>query len=192
MTMNDGSLFPCFSDNEYSRRYNAIRDAMKRENLDAILISGARGSSEVAYLSNYQAQSPCWLIFPREGDATVFIHFFNHQACAKAQSIVEDVRWYGPTPIPTLVEEIRKRGLSRRKIGLVSLRAMSYGHVTELQRQFPEAEFVEFGPQFGRIRRVRSHEELTYLRKSGYLTDLACEALEKNLRPGLTEHDVVS
>ncbi|MDP9129270.1 MAG: M24 family metallopeptidase, partial [Candidatus Binatota bacterium] len=161
-------------------------------NLDAILVSGARGSSEVAYLSNYQAQSPCWLLFPRQGDATVFIHFFNHQPCAKAQSIVEDVRWYGPTPMPTLVEEIRKRGLSKSKIGLVSMRSMAYGNVMELRRQFPEAEFVEFGPQFGKIRRVRSEEELVYLRRSGYLTDLACEALENNLRAGLTEQDVLA
>jgi Xaa-Pro aminopeptidase len=188
----DKNLFPRFSDAEYAGRYGAIREAMKNEKIDAILISGARGSSEVAYLSNYQAQSPCWLLYPRQGDATVFIHFFNHQPCAKAQSVIDDVRWYGPVPMPTLVEEIRKRGLSKSKIGLVSMRAMAYGHVIELQKQFPEAEFVEFGPQFGRIRRVRSEEELVYLRKSGYLTDLACEALENNLRPGLTEQDVLS
>ncbi len=186
------NFFPCFSEAEYVRRYGAIRAAMSKENLDAILISGVRGSSEVAYLSNYQAQSPCWLLFPRQGDATVFIHFFNHQPCAKAQSIVEDVRWYGPTPMPTLVEEIRKRGLSKSKIGLVSMRSMAYGNVMELRRQFPEAEFVEFGPQFGKIRRVRSEEELVYLRRSGYLTDLACEALENNLRAGLTEQDVLA
>jgi Xaa-Pro aminopeptidase len=190
--MNDKETFPRFSDAEYARRYSAIHDAMKKDNLDAILISGARGSSEVHYLSNYLAQSPCWLLFPREGEATVFIHFFNHQPCAKAQSVVEDVRWYGPTPLPTLAEEIRRRNLAKSRIGLVSMRAMSYGSVTELQRQFPEAEFVEFGPQFGRIRRVRSEEELVYLRKSGFLTDLACEALENNLRPGLTEQDVLS
>jgi Xaa-Pro aminopeptidase len=94
--------------------------------------------------------------------------------------------------MPTLAEEIRRRNLIQSKIGLVSMRAMAYGHVTELQKQFPQAEFVEFGPQFGRIRRVRSEEELVYLRKSGYLTDLACEALEINLRPGLTEQDVLS
>jgi Xaa-Pro aminopeptidase len=185
-------LFPRFSDAEYARRYGAIREAMRKENLEAILISGARGSSEGHYLSNYLAQSPCWLLFPREGDATVFIHFFNHQPCAKAQSVFEDVRWYGPTPMPTLVEEIRKRTLTKSRIGLVTMRAMAYGHVTELQRQFPEAQFVEFGPAFNRIRRVRSEEELVYLRKSGYLTDLACEALESNLRPGLTEQDVLS
>jgi len=190
--MNDKELFPRFSDAEYAKRYSAIRDAMKKDNLDAILISGARGSSEVHYLSNYLAQSPCWLLFPREGDATVFIHFFNHQPCAKAQSVVADVRWYGPTPMPTLVEEIRRRNLAKSRIGLVSMRAMAYGYVSELQREFPEAEFIDFGPQFGGIRRVRSEEELVYLRKSGFLTDLACEALENNLRPGLTEQDVLS
>ena len=186
------SLFPRFSDSEYTRRFGAIRAAMSQDNLDAILVSGVRGSSEVAYLANYQAQSPCWLLFPRDGDATLFIHFFNHQPCAKAQSIMEDVRWYGPAPIPTLVEEISKRGWSKSKIGLVSMRSMNYGNVMELQRQFPAAEFVEFGPQFGKIRRVRSEEELVYLRRSGYLTDLGCEALETNLRAGLTEQDVLA
>ena len=186
------NLFPRFSTAEYQRRYGAIRAAMQKENLDAILISGARGSSEVAYLSNYLAQSPCWLLFPREGEGTVFIHFFNHQPCAKAQSVIDDVRWYGPAPMPAIAEEIRKRGLDKSRIGLVSMRGMAYGHVTGLQRQFPETEFVEFGPQFGRIRRVRSEEELVYLRRSGYLTDLACEALENNLRAGLTEQDVLS
>ena len=186
------NTFPRFSNTEYTRRYTAIREAMDKENLDALLISGARGSSEIHYLSNYLAQSPSWLLFPRAEEPALFIHFFNHQPCAKAQSIVADVRWYGPTPMPTIAEEIRRRDLGAKKIGLVSLRAMAYGHVTELQRRFPEANFVEFGPQFNRIRRVRSEEELVYLRKSGYLTDLACEALENNLRPGLTEHEVLS
>ncbi len=185
-------LYPRFSETEYARRYAAIRAAMQKENIDAILISGARGSSDVHYLSNYLAQSPCWLLFPREGEPALFIHFFNHQPCAKAQSVVNDVRWYGPAPMPTLAEDIRRRGLTKSRIGLVSMRAMSYGHVIELQRLFPAAEFVEFGPAFGRIRRVRSDEELNCLRRSGYLTDLACEALEQKLRPGMTERDILS
>src|SRR5205823_9271749 len=68
-------LYPRFSDEEYARRYRAVRNTMQKENLDAILNSGARGSSEVHYLSNYLAQSPCWLLFPRRGNPTVFIHF---------------------------------------------------------------------------------------------------------------------
>lgn len=191
--LTGNELFPRFSDGEYTRRYNAIRAAMaKADDLDALLISGARGSSEIAYLSNYLPQSPCWLLFPRDGDATVFVHFFNHQPCAKAQSIIADIRWYGATPLPTIADEIRRRNLTKSRIGLVSMRSMAYGHVTALQQQFPAATFVEFGPQFSRIRRVRSEEELGYLRRSGYLTDLACEALANNLRPGLTEQDVLA
>src|SRR5678815_700797 len=113
------NLFPRFSEDEYARRYGAVRAAMSNERLDAILISGARSSSEISYLANYLPQSPCWLLLPRDGDATLFIHFFNHQPCAKAQSIIDDVRWYGPTPMPTLVEEINTRGLSKGRIGLV-------------------------------------------------------------------------
>ena len=120
--LTGNELYPRFSDAEYDRRYHAIREAMRQDNLDAILISGARGSSEVHYLSNYLAQSPCWLLFPREGAPTVFIHFFNHQPCAKAQSIINDVRWYGPAPIPTLADAIRQRDLAKSKIGLVSMR----------------------------------------------------------------------
>jgi Xaa-Pro aminopeptidase len=190
--MSSEELFPRFSNTEYVRRYTLVREAMDKDNLDALLISGARGSAEVHYLSNYLAQSPCWLLFPRKDKPALFIHFFNHQPCAKAQSIIEDVRWYGPAPMPTIIGEIRKRGLAKSKIGLVSMRQMAYGHVTELQRQFPDARFVDFGPQLSSIRQVRSEEELVYLRKSGFLTDLACEALENQLRPGLTEHDVLS
>jgi Xaa-Pro aminopeptidase len=191
-TVNEKNLFPRFSDKEYERRYQAVRTAMNEQDLDAILIGGVRGSSEVHYLSNYLAQSPCWLFMPRDSDPVCFIHFFNHQPCAKAQSIVADVRWYGPRPIPTIVQEIHKRGLAKSKIGLVSLRNISYAHVTELNSLSPETEFVEFGPSFNRIRRVRSEEELVYLRRSGFLTDLACVALEQHLRPGITEHEILS
>ena len=111
---------------------------MEEQDVRAILVFGARGSSEVDYLSNYLAQSPCWLLVPLDGEARCFIHFFNHQPCAKAQAILSDVRWYGPSPIPTLVEEIRRKDLGKCRIGLVTMRGISYGHVTELTRLLPE------------------------------------------------------
>jgi Xaa-Pro aminopeptidase len=190
--LTGNQLFPRFSDQEYARRTGAVREAMAREGLEAILISGARGSSEVHYLANYLAQSPCWLLFPRVGDATLFIHFFNHQPCARAQSVLHDVRWYGPAPVPSLVKEIETRGLAKAKIGIVSMRAIAHAHMTDLIKGLPGAQFIDFGPVFTRIRRVRSAEEIPYLRRSGYLTDLACEALERELRPGMTEQDVLS
>ncbi len=60
-------LFPRFSDTEYARRNQSVREAMEKEGLEAIVICGGMGSPEVHYLVNYIAQSPCWLVFPREG-----------------------------------------------------------------------------------------------------------------------------
>ncbi len=188
----DKELFPRFSAAEYGRRLDAVRSAMASENLDAILVSGTRGSPEIHYLSNYLAQSPCWLLLPCQGQPTVFIHFFNHQPCARAQATIDDIRWYGPLPIPTLAEEIRRRGLAQSRIGLVSLRGIAHGHFLELQRVLPKVEFAEFGPPFDRIRRVRSEEEIAFLQRSGYFTDLACEALEQHLKPGMSEQDILS
>lgn len=185
-------LFPHFSDEEYARRHRAVREAMAQEGLDAIVISGGMGAPEVHYLANYQAQSPCWLVFPREGESACFIHFYNHLPCAKAQAIIPDIRWYGPSPTETVGEELRRRGLGRSRIGLVSFSTISYKHFTDLQRRLPEVEFVDFGPRLTRLRWARSDEELAYLRRSGYLTDLACEALEQRLKPGMTEHDILS
>lgn len=185
-------LFPRFSDGEYARRYQSVRESMEKEGLEAIVICGGMGSPEVHYLVNYIAQSPCWLVFPREGEPTCFLHFYNHLPCTKQQAIIEDIRWYGRSPTETVAKELSDRGLASSRIGLVSLNTISYNHYMDLRRRLPEVEFCEFGPQFTRIRQVRSDEELAYLRRSGHLTDLACVALEEHLRPGMTEHDIRS
>jgi hypothetical protein len=36
--LTGNELYPRFSDAEYARRYQAIREAMQRDNLDAILV----------------------------------------------------------------------------------------------------------------------------------------------------------
>jgi Xaa-Pro dipeptidase len=73
---------------------------------------------------------------------------------------------------------------------MVSLNAIPYNQVKALGELLPDAEFVEFGRAYNAIRWVRSAEEVPYLRRSGELTDRACEALERELRPGLTEFEV--
>jgi Xaa-Pro dipeptidase len=184
--------FPSFSSHEFGRRASAVRAAMKDQGLDAILLYGGPGSPEISYLTNYVPASPCWVVFPLEGEPVVFVHFFNHIPCAEEMSIVADVRGYGPSPAATLDEELRSRGLAGARIGIVSLNAVPYNQFAGLKGGLPDATFIEFGRSYNAIRWVRSDEELPFLRRSGRLTDLACEALERELRPGLTGFDIRS
>ncbi len=185
-------MFPTFTAPEFERRWSAVREAMTHEGLDALLLYGGPGSPEISYLTNYVPNSPCWFVAPLEGEPVVFVHFFNHIPCTKAMSRFDDVRGYGPAPAATLAGELRARGLGGARLGIVSLNAIPYNQFADLKTRLPDAEFVEFGRAYNAIRWVRSDEELQFLRHSGYLTDLACEALERELRPGLTEYDIRS
>ena len=149
MVMGEGltqvGLFPRFSDAEFQRRHNAVNEMMDQEGIDALVIGGGRGSTEAHYLINYMATSPCWLVWPRHGEPTVFLHFYNHIPCTREQTIIDDVQCYGPSPTATISNHLLERGLSTSKIGLVSLNSISYNHYMDLQRRLPEVEFTEFG-----------------------------------------------
>jgi Xaa-Pro dipeptidase len=184
--------FPRFSAAEFERRNSAIAAAMERDGLAAVLIYGGPGSPEISYLTNYLPASPCWLLVPHDGEPVVFVHFYNHVPCTKAMSTVSDVRGYGPAPAETLASELAARGLTQARLGIVTLNAVPYNQFAGLQSRLPQAEFVEFGRAYNAIRWVRSAEELPFLRRSGALTDHACEALERELRPGLNEFEIRS
>jgi Xaa-Pro dipeptidase len=186
------SLFPQFSAAEVARRNAAVRSAMDEANLDAVLFYGGPGSPEISYLTNYLPASPCWLIWPRDGEPVLFLHFYNHVPCTREMSTVGDVRGYGPSPTATLDTELRTRGLAKAKLGIVSLNAVPYNQFNDLQARLPDVAFSEFGRAYNAIRWVRSEEEVVFLRRSGYLTDLACEALQRELRPGLNEFEIRS
>jgi Xaa-Pro dipeptidase len=186
------SLFPQFSAAEIVRRNAAVRRAMDEANLDAVLFYGGPGSPEISYLSNYLPASPCWLVWPRDGEPALFLHFYNHVPCTKEMSTVADVRGYGPSPTATLDTELRTRGLGKAKIGIVSLNAVPYNQFSDLQARLPDVVFSEFGRAYNAIRWVRSEEEVVFLQRSGYLTDFACEALQRELRPGLSEFEIRS
>ncbi len=66
------SLYPCFSEAEFSRRYAAVRAAMRESGLTALALYGTVGSyNEVQYLSNFLVTREAMLVFPLDGGADV-------------------------------------------------------------------------------------------------------------------------
>lgn len=186
------NLFPRFSPAESERRFKAVREMMDREDLQALVLHGGPGAQgAVHYLSQYIPRSPAWLVFPRTGDSTLFLHFYNHLPCTRVMAVVADVRCYWPSAPAAVAANLRERGLGRGRIGVVGLgNSIPYGQFTALRQQVPEVEFVDVARLFNEIRWIRSEEELERFRRSAYLTDVACELLERRIRPGLSEYDL--
>ncbi len=51
---------------------------------------------EVLYLSNFATMREAVLVFPIEGQPTLFVQYFNHMPNARLVASVADVRWGGP------------------------------------------------------------------------------------------------
>lgn len=180
-------LYPCFSQAEFSRRFQIVRAMMAREAVAALVVYGTAGlSNEVQYLSNFRVSREAMLIFPVEGDPTLLVEYFNHVPNARRTSVLPDVRWGGPDIAATTADILRERGLAAGRLGIVGLIPLQRHAV--LQRALPPCELIDVTAQMQRLRLVKSDEEIACLRRGAELSDRAIAALEREVRPGLTEH----
>jgi len=189
--MQPNKLYPRFSDAEFSRRYATIRAAMQKADLSALIVSSTVSSyNEVLYFSNFLATREAMLVFPLEGDPSLFIQMYNHVPNARQLACMGDVRWGGPNTAVTTTENLLERGLGQSRIGLVG--AISYQQYESIRRTLPRAALVDFTPQMIQLRLIKSQEEIEFLRKGAELSDRAMEALEREVRPGITEHELTA
>ena len=183
--------YPRFSEKEYERRYRLVKDMMKKRGVDALLIfTSTPYEGSIHYLSNYFGPPATYLIFPLEGEPTLILGFYNHIPCTKDLSVVEDIQWHHLDPVKAVVENLRKKKLDESPIGLVRFSNIPHSHYVGILEKLPKVKFVDVNEDYNWIRWIRSDEELEWFRKSAYLTDLTMEALEHNIRPGLSEFDL--
>ena len=191
--MDDKNFYPHFSQAEFARRYAVVRAAMQEADLPALLVYGMPSmSSEVQYLSNYATTREAFLIFPAEPELepALFAQMYNHIPTARRITHFTGVHWGGPDTAEAAVEHVRQRGFAGGRIGLLGRIPM--GHYGTLKQGLPEATFVDFTAWMLKIRLVKSDEELDALRIGAEFCDRAVEALEREARPGISEHELAA
>ena len=185
------SLYPRFSEAEYARRNVAVREAMREAELAALVVYGTVGAyNDVLYLSNFMVAREAFLVFPLEGEPTLFVQYYNHVPNARQVASITDVRWGGEHNIASVVENILERGLGEARIGLLG--PISYKPYDALRKRLPRATFADFTAKMVQLRLIKSEEEIEFLRKGAELSDRAIEALEREARPGIAEHELAA
>jgi Xaa-Pro dipeptidase len=189
--MNTSSLYPRFSDAEFARRYALVRTAMQEADLSALVLHGTAGSyQEVQYLSNFLVTREAMLVFPGEGEPTLFVQYYNHVPNARRVASITDVRWGGTDIAAAAASNLQERALAESRIGVMGM--IPFKHYETIRQQLPQATFVDFTPQMQQLRLIKSEEEIAFLRKGAEFSDRAIEALEREARPGITEHELAA
>lgn len=184
--------YPRFSAEEVERRYRAVRALLQEAQVSALLLFGTISAPyEVHYLSNFPTTWETLLLFPAEGEPpTLLLELYNHLPTARQIASIVDVRWGGPDLAASAAEELQRRGLGAARVGIVGKLPAQYERT--LRDRLPRGAFVDVTERYRHLRLVKSAEEIEALRLGAELSDLAIEALEREARPGLTEHELAA
>src|ERR687887_227629 len=159
------------------RRRGLAVALMEEKELDALVLFGNSGmnrhnQANVFWLSNHLDLHHCYLVLPRDGDASLLVGLANHVPNAREVSDVPTIEWGGYDPMEKVVPLVR----GARRVGLVGVNAkfgmgMPYAHYLRLADA--GSELVDLTGRFQRLRIVKSEEEVDWLRKAAALSDQA-------------------
>lgn len=194
-----------FSQAEYDRRYANIRARMAEQDIDCLVIGGNREwregeLSNLRYVGVDIDWEPTFVIFPLEGTPIVPT---KHGAMAPPFVGRGDLEFeYIKSPVrkgtrnannhaPTIARHLKRMGLIRGRIGLVSPRVLPAELLLEMQKELPNAEYVDAERIFLDLRITRSEEENKFVRRSAYCADKGIEALIDAARVGNSDWDLL-
>ncbi|MGH3386687.1 MAG: M24 family metallopeptidase [Nocardioidaceae bacterium] len=178
---------PSFSAEEMARRHEALLDASGEAGVSRVLVVGAhRAGTAVQWLTGWPVTREAYVITEAGERDTLFVGFYNHVPQARELARDAEVRWVGPAPIGTLLEEVAGRGHQAQPLGVVGpLSAQLYRGLTEAG-----IGVVDLNPTYTRLRQVKSPEEVEWLRKGAAFSDAGITALATSLHSGLTEYEL--
>jgi Xaa-Pro dipeptidase len=177
--------YPRFSAGEMARRRAALADVMEEAGVDHLLVCGEqRAGTGVAWLTSWPATVEAYVIVAPREPQLMYVEWYNHWPLAKKLARDTEVRWGEHRGIDRVIADLRSRGAKR--IGLMG--TLGYAKCRKIEAAF--GPLVDLNRQYVRLRLVKSPEELDWMRIGAALTDLAVEALRREAKPGMTEHEL--
>jgi Xaa-Pro aminopeptidase len=179
-----------------ARRLALARGLAAAQGLDALVVFGNSGVNRhngvnPFWLTQYLDMHHCYVVLPAEGGPELYVGLANHVPNAREVADCAVVEWGGYNPGATVAARLRELGA--RRVGLVGVAAtwavgMPYLHWLELG----EFETVDVTAAFAALRATKSEEEVERLRGAAELSDLAILTLQREARPGRSEHELVA
>jgi Xaa-Pro aminopeptidase len=182
---------------ERDERYGRIRDAMRAEGLDALVV-GCKGHwwtgrGYARYLSDFHLWGHDGLVLlPADGDPAMTVNSPAVARLVAARGWIDDVRG-DVFVVPRLVDAIRERRLDRARLGTVGTPWIISADVRdELGRSLPDASFEPADELLNRVRMSKSATEIQQNREVWELAKRAMERFVEVATPGATQRELAA
>jgi Xaa-Pro dipeptidase len=180
--------YPRFSAAEMHRRRTAMEGALGEAGVDHLIFCGAnRFGSVVQWLTQWPVTAEAVGVFtPGKADA-LFVQYVNHAPLArKLADRAETVEWGGESSIGKAIAVLEKRGARADRVGVVG--PMNFEQHGLLGERF--GKIKNLNRTYVGLRKVKSAEEIDWLRIGAAFSDRGMAALRNGLNPGMTERQL--
>ncbi len=183
------------SPEERARRYTALRSAMENAGLDALVVC-SRGDEfmrgRVQYVSDvFQWAGWGMVVLPRDGEPTFISDPLWGLARPPLVNWIQDLRTT-QTPGVEISHILSDHGISGGNVGIAGLADITTAaHHQEMVTSSPDATFSDATDLFDDVRAIKSEEEIANLYETSAILRRVFRALEAEIRPGVSEHDVL-
>ena len=176
--------YPRYSAAEMARRRAAVAATLAAADCDHLVFYGAnRAGSAVQWLTQWPVTVEAIGVFtPRERDA-LFVQWINHAPLARRIAAEAEVAWGGESAIGAVIASLEKRGARENRVGVIG--AMNFAQHAALTARF--GNIVDLNRAYTRLRRVKSQEEIDWVRIGAWLSDRGMAGLRDGLAVGLDE-----
>ena len=192
---------------EYFDRIKKFQARIKAAGLDACLVHGTESDfANVRYLSEYWPTfEQAGVFVPATGDAILLIgpeslkyaygrSVFDKKNVMLMLNYRESAEPDYPGIALATYADVVKAAMGRKKIkklGLVGTAVMTLPTLKALQEQLPGVELVWADEVFRPLRWTKSENELNCHRKAFKVAEKAVEAILNEMKPGMTEFQVI-
>jgi Xaa-Pro aminopeptidase len=202
--MNELLELPQLPLTERDRRWKAIRDAMKVQKLDCLIVWGANSSwdskiANVRYLSQIggNGEQAC-VIFPLSGEPSCFTSFaWINDWWRYSQIWVKDVQPIRKSWASSIAGRLNELELEKGNIGVIGLPGLfdregwiPYVTYQQIVEEMPKANLINATALVEAVRMIKSPVEITCMEKAGELGDLMWDTMVKTAKPGVKERVV--
>jgi len=176
--------YPRFSAAEMARRRARVEATLAEADCDHLVFYGAnRVGSVVHWLTQWPVTvEAIGVLTPGERDA-LFVQWINHAPLAKRLASEAEVSWGGESSIGAAIAVLGKRGARENRIGVVG--PLGFSQHAALAARF--GKVADLNRAYVRLRRVKSQEEIDWLRIGAWLSDRGMAGLRDGVAIGLTE-----
>jgi Xaa-Pro dipeptidase len=179
--------YPRYSDAEMARRRAAVEAALAEAGCDHLVFCGAnRAGSAVQWITQWPVTAEAvGVLTPGEPDA-LFVQYVNHAPLARRLADRAEVAWGGESSIRAAIAVLEKRVASDGRVGVIG--PMNFEQHAALSARF--GKVTNLNRAYVRLRRVKSQEEIDWLRIGAWLSDRGMAGLRDGLAAGLTERQL--